>query len=103
MVAGAVVPPNPPSNVFGYRGSPPVPPGGGCAPCTLLGGTEGERILTLLRCRGERFLGCQRVRGRDGRIVPPRARSESPRELRLGQSLSGGFRPRQLAKDGARH
>ena len=31
------VPPGPPSNVFGNRGTPPVPPGGGCAPCTLLG------------------------------------------------------------------
>ena len=40
MVADAVVPPGPPSNVFGYRGTPPCAPGGGCAPCTLLGGNE---------------------------------------------------------------
>ena len=65
-LACAVVPPGPPSNVFGYRGTPPAPPGGalgslhpplrgrrdrrselrgtrctpgaGCAPCALLGG-----------------------------------------------------------------
>ena len=27
----------PPSNVLGYRGTPPVPPAGGCASCTLRG------------------------------------------------------------------
>ena len=27
----------PPSNVFGYRGTPPVPPAGAAPPCTLLG------------------------------------------------------------------
>ena len=28
LAAGAVIPPSPPSNVFGNRGTPPAPPGG---------------------------------------------------------------------------
>ena len=34
-LACAVVPPAPPSNVFGYRGIPPVPPAGAAPPATL--------------------------------------------------------------------
>ena len=44
MVAGAVVPPSPPSNVLGYRGTR-CTPGRGYAPCTLLGGWRGEETL----------------------------------------------------------
>ncbi len=36
-LACAAIPPAPPSNVFGNRGTR-CTPGGGCAPCTLLGG-----------------------------------------------------------------
>ena len=42
-------PTGPPSNVFGYRGTPPCTPGGGCAPCTLLEGTEGASFAHLAR------------------------------------------------------
>ena len=40
LVAEAVVPPSPPSNVFGNRGIPPVPPAGAAppAPCLRDGG-----------------------------------------------------------------
>ena len=49
MVADAVVPPSPPSNVFRNRGTR-CTPGGGCAPCTLLGEWR-WRILRLLTWR----------------------------------------------------
>ncbi len=38
-------PTGPPSNVFGNRGTSPCTPGGGCAPCTLLG--EGRSVAVL--------------------------------------------------------
>ena len=47
LVAEAVVPPSPPSNVFEYRGDTPCSPGGGCALCTL---SEGTGIGRLLAC-----------------------------------------------------
>ena len=40
MVANAIIPPSPTSNVFWYRGTR-CTPGGGCAPCTLLDGDGG--------------------------------------------------------------
>ncbi len=45
---GAVVPPSPPSDAFGNRGTR-CTPGGGCAPCTLLGGEMGASFLSLER------------------------------------------------------
>ena len=63
---GGRCPTEPTLQRFWVQGDSPCTPGGGCAPCTLLGGTERERILTLLHYKGERFLGCQRARGRDG-------------------------------------
>ncbi len=40
-LACAAIPPAPPSNVFRNRGTR-CTPGGGCAPCTLLGGRRGS-------------------------------------------------------------
>ena len=45
-LACAVVPPGPPSNVFGNRGTPPVPPAGAAPPAPWLGGWR-RRLLTL--------------------------------------------------------
>ena len=71
MLTEAVVPPGPPSKVFGYRGAPPCTPGGGCAPCTPLGKRRRRRFPTwrvgMLPSRRGRdstpFLTFPRVRG----------------------------------------
>ena len=48
-LACAAIPPAPPSDVFRNRGTPPVTPGGGCAPCTPPGRMERRRFLHLPR------------------------------------------------------
>ena len=47
-------PTGPPSNVFGYRGTPPAPPGGNQGfPAPCLWGTEGAPFVTFRGVRGE--------------------------------------------------
>ena len=57
VLACAAIPPAPSSNVFRNRGTPPVPRRG-LRPLHPAWRAEGERMLTLLQWRGERFLGC---------------------------------------------
>ena len=81
-LACAVVPPSPPSNAFGNRGTR-CTPGGGCAPCALLG--ERRRRSSPWRVQTP-FLACPRLRGQ-----------EQSRLRRLVQSIpsrrSAGRRP----------
>ena len=76
MVADAVVPPSPSSNVFRNRGTR-CTPGGGCAPCTPLGGRRRRRLLTWRV--GTRFPIFSRAWGQGQRVAPAGGMGAPPR------------------------
>ena len=60
-------PTGPPSNVFGNRGTPPVPPAGAAPPAPCFGDRGGS---VFSPGASGRFLACQRARGRGWRVAP---------------------------------
>ena len=77
VVACAAIPPAPPSDVFGYRGTR-CTPGGGCAPCTPLGERRRRRLLTWRI--GTRFLAFPPAPpgGTSGSLHPPFGTGAAP-------------------------
>ncbi len=100
MVADAVVPPSPPSNVFGNRGTPPVPPAGAAPPAPRWGIKGVVVVYALLRRRGPAWpaplsrplrLACLAPLPN----LPPSTRAGT--ELPPAPCLGGGRRRRLLA------
>ena len=72
-MAGAVVPPSPPSNVFRNRGTPPVPPAGAAPPAPRLGAEAASFLPRRVWSRLPASGGGERDRGLTvtEAVVPP--------------------------------
>ena len=84
MVAGAVVPPSPPSDVFQNRGTRCIP-GGGCAPCAPCLGEGGAALFRLGAF--QTLPSLPRVRGKEERFPLTRPWASSASTLFLKSLL----------------